>query len=178
MRARVGGYVVDTVIFAAVAMVVVVLAGLLLLATTDWAKNDPSDPQFYAFLAIIGLGTPTIWTLLNLALLASRGQTGGQYVAGIRLVREDGSRLSMRDAAAWWFCFNPLLFSWPMAGVTGFPLAAVIALVLSRATIVVFGVLMTICLASPVIAFVSALRDRRHRALHDRIVGTVIVPAA
>ncbi len=178
MRARVSGYVVDTVIFAAVAMVVVVLAGFLLLATTDWAKNDPSDAQLWAFIAIIGLGTPAIWTLMNVALLALRGQTGGQYVAGIRLVHEDGSRLSMRDAVAWWFCFNPLLFSWPMAAVAGLPLAAVIALVLSRATIVAFGVLMTICLASPVIAFVSALLDPRHRALHDRIVGTVIVPTA
>ncbi len=177
MRARIGGYVVDTVIFAAIAMIVLVLAGFLLLATTDWAKKDPSDPQFYMFLAIIGLGTPIVWTLLNLGLLATRGQTGGQYVAGIRLTREDGSPLSMRDAAAWWFCFNPLLFSWPMACVAGLPLAAVIALVLSRLTVVVFGVLMTICIAAPVIALVSAFFDAQHRGLHDRIVGTVAVPA-
>ena len=165
------------VIFAAIAMIVVVFAGFLLLAMTDWAKKDPSDPQFYTFLAIIGLGTPIVWTGLNLALLATRGQTGGQYVAGLRLAREDGSRLSLRDAAAWWFCFNPLLFSWPMAGVAGLPLAAVIALILSQLTIVVFGVVMIICVASPIIAVVSALMDGQHRALHDRIAGTVAVPA-
>lgn len=165
------------VIFAALAMIVVVFAGFLLLATTDWAKQDPSDPQFYTFLAIIGLGTPIVWTVLNLVLLATRGQTGGQYVAGLRLAREDGSRLPLRDAAAWWFCFNPLLFSWPMALVVGFPLAAVIALVLSRLTIVIFGALVVICVASPVIALVSALLDDQHRALHDRIAGAVAVPA-
>jgi hypothetical protein len=165
------------VIFAAIAMVVIVFAGFFLLATTDWAKEDPSDPQFYTFLAIIGLGAPIVWTGLNLAILATRGQTGGQYVAGLRLVLEDGSRLSPRKAAAWWLCFNPLLFSWPMAGVAGLPLAAVIALVLSQLTIVVFGVVMILCVASPMIAFVSALMDAQHRALHDRIVGTVAVPA-
>ena len=56
MRARIGGYAVDMVIFAAIAMIVVVFAGFLLLATTDWAKKDPSDPQFYLFLGTIGVG--------------------------------------------------------------------------------------------------------------------------
>src|SRR5262249_49788747 len=142
LPARIGGYLVDTVIFAAIAMIVVVCAGFFLLATTDWAKKDPSDPQFYAFLAIIGLGTPLVWTALNLTLLSTRRQTGGQYVAGLRLIGEDGAKPSTAAVVAWWFCFNPLLFSWPMALVGGLPLAAVIALVLSRVTIVVFGVLM------------------------------------
>ena len=64
-----------------------------------------------------------------------------------------------------------------MALVVGFPLAAVIALVLSRLTIVIFGALVVICVASPVIALVSALLDDQHRALHDRIAGAVAVPA-
>lgn len=177
MRARIGGYVVDMIIFAAIAMVIIVFAGFLLLATTDWAKKDPSDPQFYLFLGIIGIATPLVWTLLNVTLLATRGQTGGQYVAGLRLTREDGSRLHLRDAAAWWFFFNPLLFSWPMAGVVGFPLAAIIAIVLSRLTIVVFGVLMIVCIASPLIALASALFDAQNRALHDRLIGTIAMPA-
>src|SRR6185295_10396691 len=122
------------VIFSAIAMLVIVFAGFLLLATTDWAKKDPSDPQFYTFLAIIGLGTPLSWTMLNVAPLCGRGQTGGQYVAGLRLVGADGSPVSPRVAIAWWFCFNPLLFSWPMACVTGLPVAAVIALLVSRLT--------------------------------------------
>ncbi len=177
IRARIGGYVVDMVIFAAIAMVIIIFAGFLLLATTDWAKRDPSNVQFYLFLGIIGLATPLVWTLLNISLLSARGQTGGQYVAGLRLVREDGSRLSRRGAMAWWFCFNPLLFSWPMAGVVGLPLAAIIAIVLSRFTIVVFGVLIIICAASPLIALASALFDAQQRSLHDRLVGTIAVPA-
>jgi uncharacterized membrane protein len=177
MRARTGGYVVDMVIFAAIAMMVIVLAGFLLLATTDWAKKDPSDPQFYMFLSIIGLGAPLAWSTLNLVLLTVRGQTGGQYVAGLKLAREDGTALSVRNAFAWWFCFNPLLFSWTMACVAGLPLAAIMAIVLSNVTIVVFGVLMTICVVAPLIALISAMLDHQHRALHDRIAGVIAVPA-
>lgn len=176
LRARAGGYLVDMVIFAAIAMVVVVFAGFLLLATTDWAKKDPSDPQFYTFLAIIGLGTPLAWSALNLVLLAARGQTGGQYVAGLKLTREDGAPLAPRDGAAWWFCFNPLFYSWPMACITGLPLAAVISLLLSSFTIVIFGIVVIVCIASPIIALVSAALNAQNRAFHDRIAGVVAVP--
>jgi len=156
MGARTGGYLVDMVIFAAIAMIVIVFAGFLLLATTDWAKKDPSDPQFYTFLAIIGMGTPLIWSALNLLLLATRGQTGGQYVAALKLTREDGAALTARDGAAWWFCFNPLLFSWPMAGVAGLPLAAASAADLVTRT--GFGVLAVCRLATTLLAFRSIRR--------------------
>jgi uncharacterized RDD family membrane protein YckC len=175
LRARIGGYVVDMVIFGAITMIMTVLAGFILLASIDWGTQDPSDPQLYTFLAIIGLGTPLVWTLLNVGLLASRGQTGGQYVAGLRLLREDGEEPSIRDAVAWWFCFNPLLFSWPMALIAGMPLTAVISLLSSSLTIVVFGVVVTLCLACPVIALASAALHRNNRALHDRVAGVIAV---
>jgi uncharacterized RDD family membrane protein YckC len=162
------------VIFAAVTMVVTVLAGLQLLLVTHGATQD-STKSVYAFLAIVGLGIPLCWTALNLPLLALRRQTGGQYVAGVRLAREDGRRLSARDAAAWWFCLNPVFFSWPAAITTLLPLAFVSSLLLSRTGIVVFGVALTLCLISPPLALVSALIDRQNRTLHDRVVGTIVV---
>src|SRR5437870_2409265 len=127
LRSRVSGYAVDMVILSAIAMIVVVIAGAQLLLVTRGATSD-SDKAIYGFLAIIGLGTPLAWTALNLLLLATRRQTGGQYVAGLQLSREDGRRLRRRDVAIWWFCFNPLLFSWPMAIIAGLPLAFVISL--------------------------------------------------
>lgn len=177
LRARIGGYVVDMVIFSAVTMLATVLAGFILLAGIDWGTQDPTDPQLYTFLAIIGLGTPFIWTVLNLGLLVSRSQVGGQYVAGLKLVSEDGGAIGPRESIAWWFCFNPLLFSWPMALIAGLPLTAVISLLSSSLTIVVFGVVVTLCIASPVIALVSAALDRNNRALHDRVAGVLAVPA-
>lgn len=166
------------VIFAAISLVMVVIAGFVLLLSTNWAENDATDPQFYTFLGIIGLGIPIVWTLLNVALLRTRSQTAGQYVAALRTLRENDSRLSWRSALLWWVCFNPLLFSWLMAIIVCLPLSAVIALALSRATIVAFGVLLTVCLAAPLIALVSAALDPENRALHDRIVGTRVVPVA
>ncbi len=176
IRARTGGYIVDMVIFAAIAMIMVVIAGFVLLASTSWAEEDPSDPQYYTFLAIIGLGIPIVWTMLNLALLATRQQTGGQYVAGVRLRRGDGAKFTFRDATAWWFSLNPLLFSWPMAIIASLPLAAVFALVLSRLTLAAFGVLITLCIVAPLVALVSALLDGENRALHERVVGLISVP--
>jgi uncharacterized RDD family membrane protein YckC len=165
------------VIFAALAMVVVIFAGALLLLLTDGATDDASDGEIYTFLGILGLGTPLLWSVLNLLLLRWRRQTGGQYVAGVRLAREDGAPVSTRDLVVWWLCLNPLLFSWPMAAVTVLPLTATAFLALSRGTIVVFGGLVVLCLLAPVIALVSALFDVHNRALHDRVVGTVVVPS-
>ncbi len=177
LRTRVGGYAIDMVIFSAITMVMVVLAGFILLFSTNWAEQDPSDAEIYTFLAIIGVGVPLVWTVLNLALLSTRGQTGGQYVAGLRIRREDGAALALRTAALWWFCFNPLLFSWPMAMIAGLPLVAVISLISSRLVFVFFGVIVTLCIACPIIAFIAAAIDQQKRALHDRIVGVLAQPA-
>jgi RDD family len=174
---RTRGYVVGMVIFASIAMTIGALAGALLLATTHWGRTDPSDRQLYTFFAIIGAGVPSLWTLLNLLLLAWRGQTGGQYLAGSRIRREDGSSLSLPRAVVWWCCFNPLLFSWPMAIVTALPLALVSRPVLGASAIVVFGALVATCSAAPLIALVSALVNPQRRAFHDRLVGIVAVAA-
>ena len=174
---RAGGYAVDMVIFAAIAMLMLVLAGFILLASSDWATQDVSDAQLYLFLGMNGIGLPLVWSGLNIALLATRDQTGGQYVAGVQIRREDDTTLSVRDKIAWWFCFNPLFFSWPMAAAAGLPISIFIIVGWAELMLLVWGVLITLCIACPVIAFVSAAIDPENRALHDRIVGVVAVPA-
>jgi uncharacterized RDD family membrane protein YckC len=143
---------------------------------TDLAEQDPTDADTYLFLGIFGIGTPIVWTLLNIPLLATRGQTGGHYVAGLRLVREDARRLSAANAAAWWFCFNPLLFSWPMAFTGGLPTLTIVAIVLDSWTVALFVIVLTLCIAMPIVALIAALLDSRNRTLHDRVVGTIVVP--
>jgi uncharacterized RDD family membrane protein YckC len=178
LRARVGGYVVDMVILSAIAMVVLVIAATLLLIATDMAQDrDASNGDMYLFSGTLAAGTAGAWTLLNLALLTMRAQTGGQYVAGLRLARADGTRPAFRDAAVWWFCLNPLLFSWPMAVCAG--TALLIMAGLSAAEIVLFVSLFVIvlCIVLPFAALVAAALDARRRALHDRVAGTVVVQA-
>lgn len=173
LRARIGGYVVDMVILSAIGMVVVVAAGAMLLFATDLGEQDATDPQYYAFFSMIGLGAPLIWTALNLALLSTRGQTGGQYVAGLRLRRADGGQLTRANVAAWWFSFNPLLFSWPMSLLVGFPLLVIAGLTQNRALLAAAFLAIGVCLIAPVAALVSVLFDRGRRGLHDRIAGTI-----
>lgn len=174
---RAGGYAVDMVIFAAIAMLMLVLAGFILLASSDWATQDVSDAQLYLFLGMNGIGLPVIWSVLNIALLAARDQTGGQYVAGVQLGREDGTTANLRDKIVWWFCFNPLFFSWPMAAAAGLPVSIFIIVGWAELMLVIWGLLFTLCIACPIIALVSAAIDSANRALHDRIVGLVAVPA-
>jgi hypothetical protein len=177
LRARIGGYVVDMVIFLAIAMIIYVIAGAVLLFTTDFAEQDPTDAEVYTFMAIISIGIPLCWTLLNLFLLALRQQTGGQYVAALRIEKESGAALTRGSALAWWFAGNPLLFSWPMALATGLPLSALIWLLLAPIATWVFILFVALCLIMPIAALIAAISDERNRALHDRVAATVVVPA-
>jgi len=175
-RARIGGYVVDMVIFAAVAMLVIVVAGAVILLSTDGAEQDATNAEIYTFVATIGLGTPLIWTLLNVALLTTRGQTGGQYVAGVRIEHEDARPARLTSIVAWWFCLNPLLFSWPMALVAGAPIAALLFLVLNVFALFVLALVVLVCLVAPIVAFASATANADNRALHDRVAGITVSP--
>jgi hypothetical protein len=164
------------VIFAAIAMLILVVSGFVLLWGIDWGTQDPTDGQLYLFLSMIGVGLPLVWTVLNVGLLATRGQTGGQYVAGVRTTRADGSPLSISRALLWWICFNPLLFSWPLAAVAGGPIAVFIIVGWAELMMVVWGLLMTLCIACPIVALVSASLHERGEAFHDRVVGAIAVP--
>ena len=174
-RLRAGGYIVDMVILAAIAMVMLVAGGIVLLILTDGATDDSrQDAGIYALLSLFSIGTPLLWTAINLPLLAWRGQTGGQYVAGVRLVRADGGPLRPIDIAVWWFALNPLLFSWVMAVPAVSALGIVGALTLSLVTITVLMTPAMLCVAMPVVSLVAASIDRRNRTLQDRIAGTVV----
>jgi uncharacterized RDD family membrane protein YckC len=176
LRSRIGGYVVDMVILSAIAMVVSVVAGFFLLLATDFANDrDAQDSDMYIAACTLLIGTAGGWSILNLALLATRGQTGGQYVAGLRLARDDGRPLSFRDAAVWWFCLNPLLFSWPMAASAGTALLIITGLSAADALLFASLLVMTLCVVLPLVALVAAIFDARNRALHDRVAGTVVV---
>ena len=178
LRARIGGYVVDMVIFSAIAMVVVTMAFFILLLRSDFGTGDPSDADYYTVLAIIGAGTPIVWSILNLALLSWRGQTGGQYVAGLRTIGEDGAPLSRSGLFGWWFIGNPLLYSWPMGAVAGFPLSVILALAVSVISAVITFFVIALCIILPVVALITAALNPQNRAAHDRVAGVVVVPAA
>lgn len=163
------------VIFGAVAMLMLVIAGAVAIFSTDLGKGDPSDAALYTWTAILGLGTTIAWSALNVALVATRAQTGGQYVAGIRMQRDDGSAPTVRNALAWWFSLNPLLFSWPMAPLLGLAAAPSLSLLLQRWSFIPSIGLGVLCITMPIVSAGAALLDSRNRTLSDRVAGIAAV---
>jgi hypothetical protein len=177
IRARVGGYAVDMVILAAITMLVSIGTLFLFLWATDMAEQDLSTAKTVLCLMPLFIGVPVVWSALNIWLLMSRAQTGGQYVAALRLQPESSAAMTMRTALAWWFCGNPLLFNWLMTGIAGFPLLLVSLLAPSDIALAIPIFVTLLCVALPIVALVSALRDPANRALHDKIAGVAVVPA-
>jgi hypothetical protein len=64
-----------------------------------------------------------------------------------------------------------------MALVAGAPLAALLFIVLNVFALFVLALVVLVCVAAPIVAFVSALADGEDRALHDRVAGVVVAPA-
>lgn len=175
LRARVAGYVVDVVIQAAFLMVFFVIAGFQLLASSNFGEQDPPESAYWAFVSIL-MGTLLFWSLFTVGLVLWRSQTAGQYVAGLRICREDGGRPGLATLLRWWFGLNPLLFN-PFMMVPWLLFAAVaVNLALSRAALVFAGGLALLCLVSPLVTLVTAIAGDR-RPLHDRLSGTVVVSA-
>jgi hypothetical protein len=159
------------VIFGAVTILILVIATVPVMVSSDFAEKDPSDAAITAATAIMSGGLVVVWSALCLGLLVTRGQTGGQYVAGIRLVRDDGAPLTWRNALAWWFSLNPLLFSWPMLVPLTIAAALSVSLVLEGWA---FGLALGIgglCAVMPLVALITGVIDRRNRTLHDRVAG-------
>jgi hypothetical protein len=176
LRARIGGYAVDMTILAAIAMVASIGSLFLLLFATDWGEQDLGTGTTIACLLVVLVGVPAIWSILNILLLVTRRQTGGQYVAALRVRADAGDGMPLRTALAWWFCGSPTLYSWPMAGIAGFPLLAIAALVPGDLELAAPLFVIAICIVLPIVALISAMTDASNRALHDRIAGVTVVP--
>jgi uncharacterized RDD family membrane protein YckC len=177
LEARVAGYLVDSVILVSFGLMFLVIAGFQLLLTSDFGDVDPPDSSLYAFVAIPFGGTIIGWTLFNVALLWWRAQTAGQYVAGIRVQREDGSAPTRRQVLAWWLLLHPLFFHPLLALLWFLDVLVVVSLTVSEAALGIGLFFVLLCLIAPLIALAAAALDRQRRALHDRLAGIVVVRA-
>lgn len=154
-----------------------VIAGLQLLVTSDFGQGEAPDSSYYAAPAILVGGTMIGWSCFNLALLAWRGQTTGEYVAGIRVRRQDGSSPSKRQLLLRWLSLDPLLFHPLLAPIWFLGVLVVVSLTVSVAALVVGLFFVFVCLMAPLVGLAAVLMDRERRALHDRLAGTVVVDA-
>lgn len=174
LQARLVAFIFDTVILVAFLALFGMIAMFQLLVRSNFGDSDPPNAAFYAAIGIVAAVIP-FWVLFNVWLLSWRGQTVGKYIVGIRIARSDGGRLGSFRALLRMFLLNPLLFH--PALVIPWTLLVVLSTQQTRNAVVLFTtatVLVLSVLATPV-ALVTVLSDRKRRALHDRIVDTLVV---
>ncbi|HXF50805.1 MAG TPA: RDD family protein, partial [Dehalococcoidia bacterium] len=146
-----------------------------LLASSDFGEQDPPEAGYWAFVSIL-MGTILFWSVFTLAIVWWRGQTAGQYVAGLRIQRLDGGKPTFGQLLRWWFGLNPLFFN-PLMMIPWLLLAGIaITRALNVAALATTGGLALLCLLVPIVALVTALIGER-RPLHDRLSGTTVVAA-
>ncbi len=70
---------------------IVTLLGPFLVAVTAVDEDAPSGSTRDALLGLVAFGWLFVIAVLNIVLLAQRGQSLGKIVVGIRIVRTDGT---------------------------------------------------------------------------------------
>ena len=177
LEARLLAFLVDSVVLLSFTLVFWAVAGLQLLIASDFGKKtDPPEWSYYAVLAIVMAVIP-LWLAFNVALCRWRGQTVGKYVADIRVVREDGRPLGLWRSLARFLLLHPLLFHIFLVPNWLLTTAIVTSLTVSAAVLVVTLTITFLSVFAIFLATGSVLLDGRHRALHDRVAGTTVVPA-
>ena len=177
LEARLVAFIFDTIILLAFLAVFAIIAMFQLLARSSFGDADPPDSAYYAALGIIAAVVP-FWLLFNVWLQSWRGQTVGKYIVGIRIARDDGGRPGVVRTFARLLLLDPVLFH-PLLAVP-WALLVVYGTMLTSNTLVLVAtmtVLLLSVIAAPV-TLAAILSDGRRRALHDRIVGTLVVADA
>ena len=175
LNARVSAYAIDSALLVGFMLVFLIIGGAALLFTSDFGANDPPDSAYYAFTAVLIGGTVLAWSAWNIALVAWRAQTAGMYLVGIAVQTESASPVSAGRSVARWLAFHPLLFHPLLLPLWGLFAYLTASLTLNQIAFGASLVLVVLCIAVPIAGVIAILVDPEHRALHDRIAGTVVV---
>jgi uncharacterized RDD family membrane protein YckC len=177
LSVRLSAYLIDSVVLLGFILAFFALAGLVLLLSSDLGRQDPPDAAYYAFMGVFIGGTVIAWSIFNLALARWRGQTAGQYIAGLRTVSEDARPMSTGRLLIRWFGLHPLLFHPLLIPVWGLFAAITVSLTLDQIVLAFTLGLVALCVVAPLAALASATFDGGRRALHDRLAGTIVISA-
>src|SRR5437868_1640121 len=166
-------FLLDSLVLFAFTMLFATAAFLDIFFRSDSGKSNPSDAAIWTGVAILVAAVPC-WLVFNLLLGVRRGQTVGQYVLGLRVLREDGRRPGPGRLILYWLALHPVLFHPLLTFFWG--LLAYVSLSLSGSPTLVLGGLFValLCLAGPIVALLSISGDGGRRGLHDRVAGVVV----
>jgi uncharacterized RDD family membrane protein YckC len=165
LEMRAIAFVLDLVILFICGSLFFALAGLILLASTNFGDSDPTDAAFNAFLVIWG-SSGLVWALLEIIPTTLMGATLGKLIMGLKVVRRTGRPPALWRSAVRFLAYliAPMLLT--LAWLGGFlsdPSTRLIAVV-AAVLIVVVG-------------FGMVFFTRGRRALQDLLAGTYVIEA-
>jgi uncharacterized RDD family membrane protein YckC len=173
LSARILAYCLDSIVLFAFTAVFFAIAGSIIMVSSDFGEGTASDEAFTGLIVVL-MATMPCWLLLNVFLLRRRGQTVGQYVIGLRVVAEDGSKPETQRLISYWLALHPLVFH-PLLGGLWLLFAFQSLSLQSDLLLIVSLALALLSAVAPVAALIFAVIDPEHRALHDRLAGTRVV---
>jgi uncharacterized RDD family membrane protein YckC len=167
-------FFVDSIFLFAFTMAFATVAMLDILLHTDSGRTTLSDSTAWVSVAIVVMTAPA-WLLVNLVLFNRRGQTVGQYVAGLRVVREHGARPRGGQSLIYLLALHPLLFH-PLLALSWGTLAFIAVSFFHSDTLLIGAIVVVVLsVVAPIVAIVSISLDGGRRAMHDRIAGLAVV---
>lgn len=167
-------YLVDSVLLFGFCMAFGAAAFLVILVGSDTGRSNITDGQEWAFVGFLLAAFP-VWYAFNVGLVTLRGFTVGQYVMGLRTVRESGEPVSPGKVALYWLALHPLLFHpllalpWGLFATLGVTLAG------SSLLFVLALAMVFLCLVTPLVNLLYAFLDPGHRGIHDRLARIRVV---
>lgn len=170
LGARLIAFLLDWLVTFILVCLFTASAGLVLLIASDMGREDPPDRALYAALLIASLVVP-VWAVLTLTGWVWHGRSAGKLAMNLQVVDSSGRPPGIPRAAARLVVY--MLENAPIAMVA----PVVLGMTLLRAHAVVPQALAALAaaLVLPVISAALALRDPRHRTLHDLAAGTLVV---
>jgi uncharacterized RDD family membrane protein YckC len=174
-ESKVVAYLLDLLVLCGVLLLLIALFLLPLVFATDSGEEDLPDWAVWSVIPIIP--SFVLFTLLYyVGLWVSAGQTLGQMILSIRVVRRDGYRVGFSRAFLRYLALAvPSIFVF----LALFSLWAAIALFdVTSSGIDSFGATIGVFLLIAIAGiggFLYSLVDHEHRGLHDILAGTVVV---
>jgi uncharacterized RDD family membrane protein YckC len=174
-ESKVVAYFLDLLVLAGVLLLLIALFLLPLVFATDSGADDLPDWAVWSVIPIVP--TFILFTLLYyVGLWVSAGQTLGQMILSIRVVRRDGYKVGFSRAFLRYlalavpsiFVFLAIFSLW----------AAIVLFDVTSGGIDSFGATIGVFLLIAIAGiggFLYSLVDGEHRGLHDILAGTVVV---
>lgn len=167
-------FAIDSTLLFGFCMVFGAAAFLVIFLGSDTGRSNISEGEEWGFVGFL-LATFPAWYVFNVALMASRGHTVGQYVIGLRTVAGSGQRPSAVQVVTYWLALHPLLFHpflalpWALFATLGVTIAG------SEALFVFALAVAFLCLVGPLVNFIFVAVDPQRRGVHDRLSGLRVV---